>query len=726
MQGKLLFGAALAAIAFGASAARAQETDPPGDATTTAHLQAGQDVIGAINSGGEADWYRLNVQQGQRYRIALDAAPGEAEAPLDPVVTIYNAGGEQLAVNDDANGSLNSLLLYTPAASGEVFVEARAFNPEATGGYRLHVEESVAPPDDAGNDASSGASVAPGQAVNGELESQGDADWYRLNARQGQIYHISLAGNTDSSAPLPDPLLRIVSADGEELAINDDHENLNAYLDFVPTRSGAVFVVASGFADAQVGDYTLSVEEERLPPDEASADTRTRGRLQVGGTAQGSLNYAGDRDWYRVRLEGGQTYRFALTHDGETPLSDPLLRIHDSHGDELASDDDGGGELNALLEFTPAATGNYYVEAAGYTDQITGGYALRALAGDIPADASTDISLNATGDYRDGVLAPAGDRDWYRIDLTSGQALRISLSTAQSADGLGDPYIVLHGPDGAEVARDDDGGDGLNAWLEYSAAVEGPHYLEVRGFGDDAAGRYQIAIMGGEIGDSPDGAEAIMPGGEPRTSVIGADGDVDWFAIELIEGRPYRFSVQGGDPAPLADPYLVLYNAEGEQVAADDDGGTGLNAYLSYASPTGGPHFVAVSGFGGVGTGNYAVSVTDTEVPGHIYTDENLDATGDDRLSTIEMPGDLDTYRVQLEAGATYRIEVKGAGAYPMADPYLTVLNEAGERITADDDAGPGLDARLSFRPETAGTYHIQASGNGGSTGTYQVSIARP
>ena len=112
-------------------------------------------------------------------------------------------------------------------------------------------------------------------------------------------------------------------------------------------------------------------------------------------------------------------------------------------------------------------------------------------------------------------------------------------------------------------------------------------------------------------------------------------------------------------------------------------------------------------------------------MPGNIYTDESLDANGDDRLNMIEMPGDLDAYRVQLEAGVSYRIEVKAAGEYPMADPYLTLLNEAGERVTADDDGGSGLDARLTFRPETSGVYHLQASGLGGSTGSYQISIAR-
>ena len=78
---------------------------------------------------------------------------------------------------------------------------------------------------------------------------------------------------------------------------------------------------------------------------------------------------------------------------------------------------------------------------------------------------------------------------------------------------------------------------------------------------------------------------------------------------------------------------LTLYNSNGEQIVQDDDGGSGLSSYLTFASPTGGSYFAAVSSFDG-GTGGYVLRVSDTDVPGHIYTDETLSAVaeGDDRI----------------------------------------------------------------------------------------------
>ncbi len=720
MRGKLVFGAATAALLMFVSPAFAQSADQPGDASTQARLTSSAD--GEIGAAGDVDWYRMSVERGQRYSFTLDGVAGADGQALDPMLGIYDAQGNQIAMNDDSGESLNSALSYAPSENGEVFVEARAYSDEATGRYRLAVTSAAVPPDAAGNDATTRARLVPGTPITGNIESQGDSDWYRLSARRGQRYHITLSSAEQDG--VNDTLLRVVDRNGAELASNDDSEgSLNSALDFVPESSGDVFVVAAAYADAYTGAYTLSASAATAPNDSISADARTRGRLNVGQSTGGSLDFAGDRDWYRVRLVQGESYRFTL--DGSETLGDPLLRLLGPNGEDIATDDDGGEGFNSYLEFTAPTTGNYYLEARGFGDDATGAYTIGARSGDIPADASTDASLSADGDYRDGNLSPAGDKDWYKIALAAGQGLRVSLNSAEGGDALGDPLLVLHGPDGAEILQDDDGGEGLNSWFEYQAATAGTYFIEVRGFTDDSSGRYSLSITPGEVGASADSAETLTANTDGRSSTIGANDDVDWFSIDLVEGRPYRFYLDGSGEDALADPYLTLFDAEGNQVAADDDGGAGLNSYLSFTSVTGGTYYAAASSYGSSSTGRYALRVADTDVPGNPNTDENLDATSDDRISRIDLAGDLDNYRVELEAGAHYLIEVVRNGDDALGDPYLSILNGEGQSVTTDDDSGDGRNARLRFTPEAAGTYFIQASGLGGSTGGYQVRIVR-
>ncbi len=741
MRGKLLFGAAVAALmTFGVSPALAQTADQPGDASTTATLTG--NVDGEISPAGDTDWFRLEVETGRRYNLALAGLENAEGQAIDPMLSVYDAEGNQLAFNDDANGTLNSALRYTPQASGVVYVEARGFSSEATGAYRLGVSSEEVPPDDAGNDTSTRSRAAVGRTTNGNIEYEGDVDSYRFAARTGNRYRVTLEGAGEGG--LGDPLLRVVDGEGNELAFNDDSEgSLNSALEFIPAANGDVFIEARGYGDSYTGRYALNITSERLPRDNIANSTSTRGRINGGQTVNGTLDFPSDTDWYRIRLTEGQSYRFTLNSSGDEPVGDPLIRLRDSRGEEVAMDDDGGDGLNSYLEFTAPSTGNYFVEATSFTGDATGGYTLSAREGDIPADASTDVGLSAEGDYREGVLAPAGDRDWYRLELAEGQGVRISMTATGTPDSIGDPYLILYGPDGGEVARDDDGGDGLNAWLEYQAATAGTYFIEARGFTEDAAGRYAINLVGGEIGNSYDTAEPLVANGDARMSFVGAAGDVDWFAIELVEGRPYRFNLEGLEPDPLADPMLTLYDSTGTQVAADDDGGRGLNSYLYFASPTGGTYFAAVSSFDSEGTGRYALRAVDTDVPGHVYTDEILDANDDGRISRIEMPGDLDVYRVTLEAGVSYEIQANGTGATPLADPFVALIQETamdhhhgegpdasmirdgGTRVASDDDSGPGLDARLRFSPEASGDYLIQVSGLSNSTGDYEVKIVR-
>lgn len=720
MRGKLAFGAATAALLLFMPAALAQTADQAGDATSQARLSGSAD--GEFSPAGDADWYRFSVEQGQRYNFTLEGVVGSDGNAVDPMLSIYDAEGNQLAFNDDAGGTLNSALQYAPQQSGEVFVEARAFNAEATGAYRLAVTSAAIPPDNAGNDASTRGRIRSGQTVNGNIEYEGDVDWYRLSARTGQTYRIALAGAGEGG--LSDSYLRVVDAQGNELAANDDSEgSLNSALEFTPQASGNVFIEASAFSNAYTGAYTLTVNGSAGPRDNLSADRNTRGRLTVGQSVDGVLDFNADRDWYRVRLQEGQSYRFTLNSVGDSPVGDPLVRIHNAQGEELGFDDDGGDGLNSYLEFTAPTTGNYFVDAGAFSEG-PGGYTLTARAGDVPNDATTDANLSADGDYREGVLAPAGDSDWYRVDLAEGQGLRVGLTSAET-DPLGDPYLVLHGPDGSEILRDDDGGEGLNAWFEYSAAAAGTHYIEARGFTEDAVGRYVLTLTPGEIGASPDTAEYLSPNSDGRSSTVGTNDDLDWYVLEMVEGRPYRIYLDGAGDTPLADPFLTLYDSQGNSVVTDDDGGAGFNSYLSFVSPTGGPYFIGVSSFGSGSSGGYALRAVDTDVPGHVNTDEFLDQAADERLGRIEIGGDLDNYAVELEGGVRYTIEVSGAGEMPLADPFLSIVNTENQSVASDDDSGPGMDARLSFTPEATGAFFLQASGLGGSTGWYTIRIMR-
>src|SRR5829696_3142538 len=91
---------------------------------------------------------------------------------------------------------------------------------------------------------------------------------------------------------------------------------------------------------------------------------RPIGHITVNGTATGTLEAAGDRDWFEVALLAGRTYSIQLRGQaGGGTLADPYVRLHASNGTLLFENDDVSQfDLDSRLTFTPAASATYYVE----------------------------------------------------------------------------------------------------------------------------------------------------------------------------------------------------------------------------------------------------------------------------------------------------------------------------------------------------------------------------
>ena len=82
-----------------------------------------------------------------------------------------------------------------------------------------------------------------------------------------------------------------------------------------------------------------------------------------------SLELGGDHDWSKVQLTAGQAVSVAL--DGLT-LADSYLTVRHANGTVTFQNDDGRPGLNALLAFTPAVSGTYYIDVGAAQAEQTG------------------------------------------------------------------------------------------------------------------------------------------------------------------------------------------------------------------------------------------------------------------------------------------------------------------------------------------------------------------
>jgi len=352
----------------------------------------------------------------------------------------------------------------------------------------------------------------------------------------------------------------------------------------------------------------------------------TTGRLPLGDTVQGRIDTPGDADWFAVELTAGVAHLFDMRGAPDGTLQDGLLTLHDADGNEVARDDDGGEGLNPRLAYVPPNGGRYYVAARGFGDN-TGTYTLTGLArpdlrDDHPASAETTARV-AIGRPGHGEIELPGDADWFAVELDPGNTYSFDLEGQPTAQGtLADPLLALHDSRGNEIARDDDGATGLNARVTYRPERAGIYYLAAQAFGS-STGTYTLTVdryagFEDDFAGGPE-TEGRLAIGDGATGTLEVPQDEDWFAVSLDRGTTYTIGLEGQPTGAgsLPDPLLSVHDAEGRELARDDDGGDSFNARLTFSPPASDVYFVNAQGFGGA-SGSYRVTIQEGGVPGPV------------------------------------------------------------------------------------------------------------
>jgi len=157
----------------GGGSTLSENIDAAANITTTASFAPGQTFAGSLSSVGDNDWVRISLQAGQTYTFGLDG-DGTTSQLGDPLLSLRNASGTQIASNDDGGAGLNSLLTYTAATSGTYYVSAGSYNNSQSGNYLLTAQNGTSASadivfDDTGSGAYSSSVTSGGQILSSSV-----------------------------------------------------------------------------------------------------------------------------------------------------------------------------------------------------------------------------------------------------------------------------------------------------------------------------------------------------------------------------------------------------------------------------------------------------------------------------------------------------------------------------------------------------------------------------
>ena len=115
-----------------------------------------------------------------------------------------------------------------------------------------------------------------------------------------------------------------------------------------------------------------------------------------------------------------------------------------------------------------------------------------ASAIDIPSNTSTTATISI-GETVTEILETVGDSDWFRIELSAGQIVSISLN-GSGANPVGDTYLRIYDANGFLIAENDDGGTDLNSLLRFTANSTGTYYIEADSWNGQSTGEYTLSV----------------------------------------------------------------------------------------------------------------------------------------------------------------------------------------------------------------------------------------
>jgi hypothetical protein len=498
--------------------------------------------------------------------------------------------------------------------------------------------------------------------------------------------------------------------------------------------------------------------------------SRAQGQIAIGQVVQNQLTAASP-----VNAEGRRYAMWtfmgnagqSVQIDMQSSTIDSYLILQDQNGQQLSFNDDGGGGLNARIQYTLPYAGIYRLMAMSYgtSGNVFGTYNLQLAGGaqmgqqmgqpmiQTMANPSGVVGTIGIGQQASGTLG-MGDARYdnkpfqaYNFQCTAGLSFQLNIQSSW------DNYALVFDPMGNVVARDDDTGEGLNAQVNYTCPMNGTYRLAVSVYSaTTTAGPYTMQVMGTS---GPSMQQMGQPMIQPMANASGVVGTIGVgqqaqntlsMGDARFENKPfqaYNFQCTTGLSFQLNiqsswDNYALIFDPMGNVVARDDDSGEGLNAQVNYTCPMNGIYRLAVSVYSATTTaGPYTMQVMGTAGPTMMQptmqpTVQPMGAGGmiapAGQMATIAYgqqlqgrlePGDrqmqdstfADIWMFQGTAGQAITIDLTSDNF----DSYLQLLDASGNRLGEDDDSGGSLNARISFTIPANAQYQIVVNNYGSS-----------
>ena len=161
-----------------------------------------------------------------------------------------------------------------------------------------------------------------------------------------------------------------------------------------------------------------------------------------------------------------------------------------------------------------------------------------------PNDSTSMADSVALGDVGTGVIDPAGDVDYYTLNITAGTTVNLDVDANQFGSPL-DPVLALVDRNGQTVLAFNDDFDGLDSRIEYTINVTGRYYVGIAGFAGSGCPGCTYSLRFGSLAPAPGDPTTVFASGLGRPWGIAAGPTGEFYVADINSGRILRVSPSG-------------------------------------------------------------------------------------------------------------------------------------------------------------------------------------
>ena len=302
-----------------------------------------------------------------------------------------------------------------------------------------------------------------------------------------------------------------------------------------------------------------------------------------------TLNEAYTSDTWTIEHDGGKLQILMSSDEFDT-----FLKIYDADGNLIATNDDGGAGYNSALLLDNLEAGTYTVEAAGALDEF-GTYEIDFLNG-ITSVTAPSGAVAVESEF--GELSADGHITFEDVDVTDTHTISVDDTTSN--------YGTL-------TATETE--PGVVTW-EYTVVNDLVEYLAE---GETREEVFEVSIDDGNGGVATQEVTVTITGTNDAPTINAVHSEVTGTVTEDIYNAEFAsdttdapnqedawiFNHTGGDltvsmNSESFDTYLLIYDAAGNLIGQNDDGGTSTadtNAQLVLSDLPAGTYTIVASGY---------------------------------------------------------------------------------------------------------------------------------